>query len=180
MEKNSAWFSEKDASKAESKFNDWSNREATKFEKVGQNRIYTVFSFFLHSSWSFVLERAAKMLFELPLTWSLAHSVFVLTILLLFMLQEYIPASNSEQKGGDMTFVVVSLVLELQGDTTTFDGAGYSLSGTREVLSSIASDVIVDRGACLNAVEVFWTPSERNEVLTREDVILDFPEIIDL
>ena len=120
------------------------------------------------------------MLFELPLTWSLAHSVFVLTILLLFMLQEYIPASNSEQKGGDMTFVVVSLVLELQGDTTTFDGAGYSLSGTREVLSSIASDVIVDRGACLNAVEVFWTPSERNEVLTREDVILDFPEIIDL
>jgi len=30
----SAWFSQKDAVKAESKFNDWANREAYKFEKV--------------------------------------------------------------------------------------------------------------------------------------------------
>lgn len=61
-----------------------------------------------------------------------------------------------------------------------FDGAGFSISGTREVLSSIASDVMVDRGDCVNAVEIFWTPSERNEVLTSQDVILDFPELIDM
>jgi uncharacterized membrane protein len=61
-----------------------------------------------------------------------------------------------------------------------FDGAGFSISGTKEVLSSIASDSMVGGGECINAVEVFWTPSERNEVLTRRDVVLDFPELIDL
>jgi len=61
-----------------------------------------------------------------------------------------------------------------------FDGAGYSLAGTRAVLSSLASDCMADQGFCLNAVEVFWTPSERDEAITKRDVILDFPELIDL
>lgn len=39
---------------------------------------------------------------------------------------------------------------------------------------------MVEGGDCVNAVEVFWTPSERDEVLTRRDVIVDFPELIDL
>jgi len=39
---------------------------------------------------------------------------------------------------------------------------------------------MVDEGYCVNAVEVFWTPSARNEVMARNDVILDFPELIDL
>ena len=39
---------------------------------------------------------------------------------------------------------------------------------------------MVDDGDCLNAVEIFWTPSDRDEVLTRMDMISDFPEIIDL
>ena len=95
---------------------------------------------------------------------------------------------------------MVSLVLELQGDSTkyvgrlppvllvppltivhsSFQGAGFSLSGTKEVLSSIASDCMVEEGECLNAVEVFWTPSEATEVLNKNDVVLDFPELIDL
>ena len=61
-----------------------------------------------------------------------------------------------------------------------FEGAGYSLTGTKEVLSSIASDVMVDNGECLNAVEIFWSPSQRSEVLGKIDVITDFPEIIDM
>ncbi len=76
--------------------------------------------------------------------------------------------------------VVVSLILEIQGDSTKFDGAGYSVAGTKEVLASIASDCLVDDGYCLNAVEVFWTPGEPKEVLTRADMILDFPELIDV
>jgi len=80
----------------------------------------------------------------------------------------------------------ISLVLKLSSYDhfssvcKRFEGAGFSLSGTKEVLSSIASDVMVERGDCLNAVEVFWTPSERDEVLTKQDIILDFPELIDL
>lgn len=61
-----------------------------------------------------------------------------------------------------------------------FDGAGFSITGTKEVLSSIASDALVDDGDCVNAAEVFWTPSERSEVLTRNDIILDFPELVDM
>lgn len=121
----SEWFSGKDAGKAESQFNDWSNREASKFEK------------------------------------------------------EYVPTADSDDKAGGPTTVVVSLIVEIQGDTTKFDGAGFSIGGTRDVLSSISSDCRVDRGFCLNAAEVFWTPSDFEEVMTMRDVVYDFPEIID-
>lgn len=60
----SEWFGEKDAGKAESLFNDWANREASKFEK------------------------------------------------------EYIPKADSEEKGGGPTTLVVSVLVELQGDET--------------------------------------------------------------
>jgi len=120
------WFSERDASRAESQFNDMSNREASKFEK------------------------------------------------------DYIPDSDAQRGGGGPTLCVVSLLVELQGDQTKFDGAGFTLSGTRDVLTSIASDVMVDGGGCVNAVELFWTPSERSEVLSNQDLILDFPEMINL
>jgi uncharacterized membrane protein len=61
----SQWFNSNDAGKAESLFNDWSNREAAKFEK------------------------------------------------------DYIPAANDEQQeGGGPTNLVVSIVVEIQGDQT--------------------------------------------------------------
>ena len=47
-------------------------------------------------------------------------------------------------------------------------------------MTSIASDCIVDDGYCLNAVEIFWTPGDRKEVLSKNDVIMDFPKLIDL
>jgi len=94
--------------------------------------------------------------------------------------KEYIPSPNDETKAGGPTTVVVSLVVEIQGDCTNFDGAGFSLSGTKEVLTSLASDVLVDEGYCLNASEVFWCPSDPTEVMSSIDVITDFPEIIDL
>lgn len=93
--------------------------------------------------------------------------------------KEYLPDEDDEEEGGP-TLVVVSLVLEIQGDSTKFDGAGYSIMQTKEVLSSIASDCLIDDGYCVNAVEALWTPSERNEVLSKNDVVLDFPELIDL
>lgn len=120
----SEWFGQNDAGKAERIFNDWSNQEASKFEK------------------------------------------------------EYIPSKDSE-KGGP-TNIIVSLVVEIKGDETNFENAGFSRQGTKEVLTSIASDCIVDDGYCLNAAEIFWTPGDREEVLTKNDIILDFPTLIDL
>ena len=61
-----------------------------------------------------------------------------------------------------------------------FDGAGYSIGQTKEVLSSIASDALIDDGYCVNAFEALWTPSDRKEVLSRNDITLDFPELIDV
>lgn len=61
-----------------------------------------------------------------------------------------------------------------------FDGAGYSISQTKEILASIASDCVIGDGCCVNAVEVFWVPGDKEEVLTKQDLILDFPELIDL
>lgn len=97
--------------------------------------------------------------------------------------KEYVPtggSGDSDVLPGGPTTVVVSVILEIQGDTTKFEGAGFSIAGTKEVLSSIASDVNVEGGDCLNAVEVFWTPSDKDEVLTKQDLIMDFPELIDL
>jgi hypothetical protein len=61
-----------------------------------------------------------------------------------------------------------------------FDGAGYSIGQTKEVLASIASDCLIDDGYCVNAFEALWTPSDRKEVLSKNDITLDFPELIDV
>mmetsp|Transcript_9993 Transcript_9993/g.17082 ORF Transcript_9993/g.17082 Transcript_9993/m.17082 type:complete len:258 (-) Transcript_9993:168-941(-) len=123
----SEWFKESDAGKAESLYNQWADREASKFEK------------------------------------------------------EYIPEEDgAEVKEGAPTVAIVSLIVEIQGDETNFDRAGYSFADTKAVLSSLASDCRVEGGDCLNAVEVFWTPSEPTEVLTERDTIVDFPELITL
>jgi uncharacterized membrane protein len=64
--------------------------------------------------------------------------------------------------------------------TYRFEGAGSSISKTKDVLSSIASNCMVEEGECLNAVEIFWSPSEPNESMSKRDLIVDFPELIDL
>ena len=64
--------------------------------------------------------------------------------------------------------------------TSSFEKAGFSIAETQKVLTSIASDVLVDEGQVVNAFEAFWTPGDGNEVLTSRDIIADFPELIDV
>jgi uncharacterized membrane protein len=94
--------------------------------------------------------------------------------------KEYILDEDSEETPGGPTTVVVSMIMEIQGDATNFEGAGFSLQKTKEVLQSIASDVRVEDGECVNAVEIFWTPGEPSEMLTSRDLIMDFPELVTL
>ncbi|KAL7568996.1 hypothetical protein ACA910_021287 [Epithemia clementina (nom. ined.)] len=91
--------------------------------------------------------------------------------------KEY-PARSSGDDASAPTCVVVSLLLELAGDQTELEGAGFSFARTEEVLQSIASDAMVDDGDCVNAVEVFWTPGDPSEVLTNTDLVVDFPELV--
>lgn len=44
----------------------------------------------------------------------------------------------------------------------------------------MASNCKVDDGEVTNAVEVFWTPGDPKETLNARDIIVDFPELIDL
>jgi len=94
--------------------------------------------------------------------------------------KEYVPPEGSASAEGNPTVAVVSLIVEIQGDETNFERAGFSIVDTKSVLTSLASDCRVEGGDCLNAFEVFWTPSEPKEVLTERDTIVDFPELITL
>lgn len=61
-----------------------------------------------------------------------------------------------------------------------FDGAGFSREATREVLASLSSNAVVAEGEVVSAAEVLWTPSDREEIMTSRDLILDFPTLINL
>ncbi|CAN0393719.1 unnamed protein product [Ectocarpus sp. 13 AM-2016] len=53
-------------------------------------------------------------------------------------------------------------------------------AGLKTALQTIASGALSDGGDNVLAAEVLWTPEEPWEVLTREDAIADFPELMDL
>ncbi|KAL7507367.1 hypothetical protein ACHAXN_004557 [Cyclotella atomus] len=145
----SRWFKSEEGGKAESLYNQWADREAAKFEKTKQLSM-------LHES---VGDEYVN---------ELRQSVK----------KEYIPDEDSSTEESRPTIAVISLIIEIQGDSTLFSRAGFSISETKDCLSSIMSDCRVMNGDCLNAVEVFWTPSDNNEVLTERDTVLDFPELI--
>ncbi|CAM9759685.1 unnamed protein product, partial [Laminaria digitata] len=50
----------------------------------------------------------------------------------------------------------------------------------RAALETLAAGALSDGGENVLAAEVLWTPEEPWEVLTREDAIEDFPELMDL
>jgi len=74
----------------------------------------------------------------------------------------------------DATLAVVTLVLEIQGDSTKLDPIRSS-GNVNDALARIASDVKVDD--CLLSAEVLWTPQENTDVLTRRQVFEDYPEL---
>ena len=48
----------------------------------------------------------------------MSFASFTFSTSLNLLVQEYIPGKDSEEKGGGTTLVVVSLVIEIQGDST--------------------------------------------------------------
>lgn len=78
---------------------------------------------------------------------------------------------------GNATMAVVTFVLAIQGDSTKVPKI-LSLKNVEEALRKIATDSKVDD--CLLSAEILWTPEDRSETLTREKVIADYPELIDV
>lgn len=91
-------------------------------------------------------------------------------------------ASGGGSMGGS-TVAVVSIVLALRGDQLKrlgLDRSVNSVSGLRAALEMLAAGALSDDGENVLAAEVLWTPEEPWEVLTREDAIADFPELLDI
>ena len=82
--------------------------------------------------------------------------------------------SGSDNGGGKATMAVVTLVLSIQGDSTKVPKI-RSIADVEEALRKIASDVKVDD--CLLGAEILWTPQDRSEVLSRMEVVADYPEL---
>ena len=75
------------------------------------------------------------------------------------------------------TCAVVSISLCIEGDSTKIPSI-RSRQGLREALAKISADSQVDD--CLVSAEVLWTPEERSDTLSQEDVYADYPNLYPL
>jgi uncharacterized membrane protein len=89
-------------------------------------------------------------------------------------------SSRASDDGGKATLAVVTLVVSIQGDSTAnqIPNRIRSLADVEQALRQIAADVRVDD--CLLGAEILWTPEDRDEVLSRRDVIADYPELVNV
>lgn len=74
------------------------------------------------------------------------------------------------------TAAVVSINLAIEGDSTNFKNGIRYRQDLLDALSKIASDAQVDD--CLLSAEVLWAPEERNELLTKNDIYADYPDLM--
>jgi len=78
------------------------------------------------------------------------------------------------------TCAIVTLILSIEGsNTTTNTKKGLSkMIAWQHVwdgLSRIGADMMVDD--CLLGAEVLWTPEKRGDVVTRRDIVVDYPDL---
>eukprot|EP00617_Octactis_speculum_P020705 CAMPEP_0185756376 /NCGR_PEP_ID=MMETSP1174-20130828/14812_1 /TAXON_ID=35687 /ORGANISM="Dictyocha speculum, Strain CCMP1381" /LENGTH=266 /DNA_ID=CAMNT_0028435319 /DNA_START=125 /DNA_END=925 /DNA_ORIENTATION=- len=93
--------------------------------------------------------------------------------------KEYVPPAGTF-RGDDSTLAVVSILLAIRGDKTNFPNVGGNAAALAGALEMVGTDVVTGGGELLVAAELLWTPSEADEVLEKRDLILDYPELIDI
>jgi len=75
---------------------------------------------------------------------------------------------------GQPTYMVATLVVLLKSGTELPPITGTA--DLREAIASLAADVSVEDN--LLAAEVLWTPEDTNDVMDRDDMFLNFPELV--
>jgi uncharacterized membrane protein len=75
------------------------------------------------------------------------------------------------------TSAVVTLVIAIDGDSTKLPQIN-NMNDLEKALTKIATDVKVDD--CLRSAEILWTPDDKNDVLSKEDVNADYPKLRDV
>jgi len=78
------------------------------------------------------------------------------------------------------SLAVVTVAVAIRGDSLRNFSSVSRMSDVKSALQALASDVLSDFGDNVLGVEVLWTPEDPSEVMLRQDVITDFPELIDL
>ena len=73
------------------------------------------------------------------------------------------------------TFAVVTIVLAILGDSTVLPKI-RSVVDIETCLNRIAVDAQVED--CVQSTEIVWTPTDLNEILTKQDLLVDYPELI--
>jgi len=71
--------------------------------------------------------------------------------------------------GDNATMAVVTILMVIDGDSL------MKKKEPRDLLQSMERDATVED--CLQSVEILWTPEERSETLTPEDVAADYPDL---
>ena len=76
---------------------------------------------------------------------------------------------------------VVTLVAAIEGDRQDiFEGAAASEASLRTALRTLAAASGVRGGDAIYNAEVLWTPSSADEALFKNEMLLDFPELLAL
>jgi uncharacterized membrane protein len=87
---------------------------------------------------------------------------------------------RSSADSGASTKAVVSLVVAMRGRSGAALKSVRSVVDIKTVLQNLAADSLTDEGENVMAVEVLWTPSDRDTVLSDRDIVEDYPELIRL
>ena len=75
---------------------------------------------------------------------------------------------------GQPTYFVATLVVLLRSGSKLPDITG--VGDLRDAISQLAGDVTVEDN--LIAAEVLWTPEDDNDTMDREDMFMNFPELV--
>jgi uncharacterized membrane protein len=85
---------------------------------------------------------------------------------------------NNDANISKPTQMVVSLLIALRGTSGAYSQNVRSINDCKTFLQNLAGDALTNEGDNVMAVEILWTPSEKNNVLTERDLIEDYPELI--
>jgi uncharacterized membrane protein len=86
-------------------------------------------------------------------------------------------SDDASEEDSGLTNAVVSIKLSIEGDSTTMPNITYR-QNLRDALERIAADAQVED--CLVSAEILWSPEEKNDRLTSDDIYASYPDLIPL
>ena len=80
---------------------------------------------------------------------------------------------------GTPTSCIVSLLVAVRGQSDAAIKVRNS-SDMRNVLQTLASEALTDEGNNIMGVELLWTPSERGSIISEQEIVANYPELIQM